>query len=451
MRIGFRGWDECVGSPRTHPGARGDIASKASRRSPRTASFDGSDHLLGGVLQVGGDDEVQAAGREDLLAFLDVGALKAHNHRHLDADLLGRVHDAGSHDVAAHDAAEDVHQHGLHRLVLQDDAEGVLHRVFGGAAAYVQEVGRGAAAVLDDVHGGHGQAGAVHHAADAAIELDEVEVVLAGFHFLFRFLVEVAVGQDIRVADQAVVIEADLGVQGRDIPLLGHHQRVDLHHGAVLLHKELVEVLEEDDALLEGIAFEPQGEGHLARLEAIETQGRIHGHPDDLLGGLFGDFLDLHTTLGGRQDGDPAGHAVHQEAQVELTLDVHGLGEEHRANLAPLGTGLFGDQLHADHGLEELGSLVGIRRELHATALAAATSVDLRLDDTGAAEFLGNHAGFYRILGDLPVGRGHLVLPQQLFGLVFMDIHTRSRTGHPSVSRPDCQVRTLKAVTRGIL
>ena len=34
----------------------------------------------------------------------------------------------------------------------------------------------GAAVELDDVHGRHGQAGAVHHAADLAVERDVVEI-----------------------------------------------------------------------------------------------------------------------------------------------------------------------------------------------------------------------------------------------------------------------------------
>ncbi len=49
-----------------------------------------------------------------------------------------------------------------------------------GVAADVQEVGGRAAVQLDDVHGSHGQAGAVDHAADAALQADVVQVELAG-------------------------------------------------------------------------------------------------------------------------------------------------------------------------------------------------------------------------------------------------------------------------------
>ena len=284
--------------------------------------------------------------------------------------------------------------------------------------------------VIDDVHGAHGQARAVHHAANLPVQLDEVQVELAGVDLLLGLFVEVAEGQHIGMAEEGVVIEPDLGIQGGDIAVLGHHQRVDLHHGAVLLHEEPVEVLEEDHALFEAVALEPKGEGHLAGLERAETQGWIHGHLDDLLGGFFGDFFNLHAAFRGGQDGDAAGAAIHQEAQVELAGDVDGFGDEHGADLAALGTGLLGDELHAEDGLEQIGGLVGIRRKLHSPALATATGMDLGLHHAGPAEALGDHSGIFRILRHLPVRGGHLVLPQQFLGLVFVDIHGHSRKGH---------------------
>ena len=53
-----------------------------------------------------------------------------------------------------------------------------------GAAADVEEVRRRFAVELDDVHRRHGEAGAVDHAADGAVERDVVEVVLRGLDLL---------------------------------------------------------------------------------------------------------------------------------------------------------------------------------------------------------------------------------------------------------------------------
>ena len=72
----------------------------------------------------------------------------------------------------------------------------------------------GAIAVeLDDVHGRHGEAGAVDHAADGAVERDVVEIELRGLGLLLVFLVEIAQRDDVGMAVERVVVEADLGVE----------------------------------------------------------------------------------------------------------------------------------------------------------------------------------------------------------------------------------------------
>ncbi len=112
--------------------------------------------------------------------------------------------------VALHDAAEDVDQDRLHVRVGEDDLEGRRHLLGGGAAADVEEVRRLAAVVLDDVHRRHRQAGAVHHAADVAVERDVGEVDFAASTSRRILLVEVAQLADVGVAEERVVVEADL-------------------------------------------------------------------------------------------------------------------------------------------------------------------------------------------------------------------------------------------------
>ena len=112
-----------------------------------------------------------AAFGQDLAAFFDFGAFQPHDQRHVEADCLVGFDDGRGDRRAAHDAAEDVHQHGLHVLVGEQDAEGLGDLLGVGAAADVEEVGRLAAVQLDEVHRAHRQAGAVHQAADVAVEL----------------------------------------------------------------------------------------------------------------------------------------------------------------------------------------------------------------------------------------------------------------------------------------
>jgi hypothetical protein len=124
----------------------------------------------------------------------------------------------------------------FHLLVLQHDLEGFGHLLRGGAAAHVQEVGRLGAEQLDGVHGGHGQAGAVHQAADVAVQRDVGQVELAGFDFGRVFFVEVAQGHDLGVAEQRVAVEVELGVQRGDVALAVAVERVDLDQRRVGLH-----------------------------------------------------------------------------------------------------------------------------------------------------------------------------------------------------------------------
>ena len=85
-----------------------------------------------------------------------------------------------------------------------------------------------AARVLDDVHGGHRQARAVHHAADVAVELDVVQAELRGFHFERILFVQIAQLDQILVAEQRVVVEVDLGVERVDLAVLRQDERIDL-------------------------------------------------------------------------------------------------------------------------------------------------------------------------------------------------------------------------------
>ena len=133
---------------------------------------------------------------------------------------------------------------GSDRMILNASVDPFLGR----AAADVEEVGGLAALELDDVHGGHGEAGAVDHAADGAVELHVREPEPRGLHLGGLLLVEVAQRGDVGMAEQRVVLETDLGVEAEQIALLGHHQRVDLDQARVLVEEQLVEARDQSSA-----------------------------------------------------------------------------------------------------------------------------------------------------------------------------------------------------------
>src|SRR6185295_7298350 len=101
---------------------------------------------------------------------------EADDERHLQPDLLHRRDDPLGHHIAAHDATEDVDKDALHLGIGGDDLEGRGDLLLGSTATDVEEVGGFGAVELYDVHGRHGEAGAVDHAADGPVEGDVVEL-----------------------------------------------------------------------------------------------------------------------------------------------------------------------------------------------------------------------------------------------------------------------------------
>src|SRR4051812_9668610 len=79
-----------------------------------SGGLDRRDDLLRAVEHVLGGLDRKPAVSEDLFAELHVGALEAHDERHLETEILRRRDDAFGDDVALHDPAEDVHEDALH-------------------------------------------------------------------------------------------------------------------------------------------------------------------------------------------------------------------------------------------------------------------------------------------------------------------------------------------------
>src|SRR5690606_15373514 len=174
------------------------------------------------------------------LAELHVGPLKPDDQRPVQPDFPGRGDHAFGDDVASHDAAEDVDKDPLDVRVGQNDLERFGHLFLGRAAANVEEVGRFAAVMLDDVHRRHGQSGTVDHAADVAVQGDVGQAEFRSLDFLFVFFVEVAQFQNLRMPEKGVVVEVEFRVQRYDVAGTGDHQRVDLRQRTVFFHEHPV-------------------------------------------------------------------------------------------------------------------------------------------------------------------------------------------------------------------
>src|SRR5688572_26244698 len=233
------------------------------------------DGLLAGLAQRLGGRDVEPGFRQDLPPLLGVRALEPHHERYAHAELGGRGHHALGDQVAAHDAAEDVHEDRAHLLVAQDQLEGFLHLVLVGAAAGVEEVRRPAAADGDHVERRHRKACAVDHAADVAVEPDVGEVDLLGGALTRVLLVRVAQRGDVGVPVERVVVEVQLAVEREQLPLLRDDERVDLDQRGVPFDEQPVEPAQERVEALALRGVEREGTRDLADLIRLEPDERV--------------------------------------------------------------------------------------------------------------------------------------------------------------------------------
>ena len=328
---------------------------------------------------------------EDPPTLLDVVAVEADDQRlgRLVAEDLQRADDAVGDLVARGDAAEDVHEHALDLLVVEDHVEAVGHHLGVGAATDVEEVGGLDAAVRltgvrDDVERRHDQARAVADDADLAVELDVVEALRLGLRLerVGGFLVlELRV---VRVAELGVLVERDLAVERLELVAGEPGQRVDLDEGGVLLDEDLPQRQDGLDGLVGSSAGNPASATIVAGLRLVDAGARVDR---DLLDGVrvgLRDLLDLDTALDAGDAEVLAVGAVEQEGEVVLLLDARGRRDQHPVDGQAL-------DLHPEDGLGVRLGLVGGLGQLDAAGLAAAAGLHLRLDDADA-ELLGGGA-----------------------------------------------------------
>ena len=235
------------------------------------------------------------------------------------------------------------------------------------------------------------------------------------------------------MAEQRVVVEGHLGIQRHDVARAGDDQRVDLDDGAVEFDEGTVQRGDEFGEGADLLAGQPEAEGQLAAMEAGDAGGRVDGDLEDLLGVLLGHLLDLHAAFGGRHDGDAGAVAVHQEAQVQLALDVAAVLDIDAGDELAGRAGLLGDQRVADHRrrgglhvgrrLDDADAALAVR-VVGEAAGAAAAGMDLRLhhiDRTG--QLRRRRFRFFRRPGHMAFEHRDAIAAQQLLRLVFVDVH----------------------------
>ncbi len=241
---------------------------------------------------------------------------------------------------------------------------------------------------------------------------------------------------DVLVAEQSVVVEVRLGVEGEHVAGSSDHQRVDLEQRTIEVAIGREHLAQKARHLAGCLALRAQTVGQRPGLEALEPKGRVHRDLEDLLGVRGCDLLDIHAPLARGHDRHPSRVSVEGRRQVQLGGDVHALLDEQTLDLLALFAGLNRDQGATEHLPGELLDRVCALDHLHTTeigvlleaALAASTGVDLGLDDDDLAAGLGDQfdrrrVGLFDRECHLRLGDGDPRLAQQLFGLILVNLH----------------------------
>jgi hypothetical protein len=144
---------------------------------------------------------------------------------------------------------------------------------------------------------------------------------------------------------------------------------------------------------------------------------------EDRFGILCGHFLDLHTSRSRRHEDHFFGLTVDHDAQVEFAADIETFLDINLLYLPPFRSGLMRHESHAQHLTGELlGFLRGLG-EFYTAALTSASGMDLRLDDNGAAKFLGSESSFISGINDFAPRDADAVTCKDLLGLILMNLH----------------------------
>lgn len=235
----------------------------------------------------------------------------------------------------------------------------------------------------------------------------------------------VALGQQFRVTVQGVGVEVDLAVDASQFAVFTQRQRVHFEQGEIVGHEGFVGAQHQLGEFANLLAREAQGKRAVASLERLHADQRVHFDLDDLFRGFFGDLLDFHTAFGGHHEHHALGTAVNHGAQVQFALyRVHVFAHQHAVHRLTGGVGLIGHQIGADQGLGDFGGFFAALHHFHATCLATATGVDLGLHNGKlATQLVVSSGGFFRRVSQNALLHRQAVLGQQLFRLVFVQVH----------------------------
>lgn len=305
-----------------------------------------------------------------------VGTLETGNDGDSKVHGLHNLDETSGNGVAADNTTENVDEDSSNLGVASNELEGTSDGSGGSTTANVEEVGGLASVELDNVHGGHGKTGTVDEAANVTVKLDEVQARLGGLDLVGVLLGGVAPLEDVLLSEIGVVVEVELGIHAKNLVVRGLGKRVNLDLGSVLLHEDLVQLLDGQGSVVDALRGEAKlgsdGLGHVVGDALVDVD--LCG--DDGIGVLLGDSLNVHTTLRGSDNNGALAGSVHEHGKVELAASELALDNVDRVADTALLASLLCDELVSNHLVGEDRGLLG-RVDDSDTALEAVVEVTL--------------------------------------------------------------------------
>src|SRR5262249_17088963 len=184
-----------------------------------------------------------------------------------------------------------------------------------------KEVGRPAAEVANDVHGRHGEAGAVRQHADIAVELDELQTVFRTTLFQRGHRSGGPEPDDVPLPIGGGIVEHEFALERYHAPIPELRQRIDLKKLSVAPSIGRIEARKNIcDAYLR--IAELQASQHRDEIDRARLDVQIDVLAPDRIGFGGRDLLNVHAALRREQNERLARVRIGQNGRIEFMRDV---------------------------------------------------------------------------------------------------------------------------------
>ena len=254
----------------------------------------------------------------------------------------------------------------------------------------------------------------------AAVEADVLQPLLVGRGLALVAVLDLVVLRVVRVTEDRVVVERDLGVERLHLAVLREDQRVDLGEVAVGLGVGVPQLQQDLHRAIAGLGVEVGGVD--PRRGTVAPTARRPGRRGCARSRPGSSSATCSISMPPCADSMPRcslGGAVERERCVVLARDVARLLDPEPADDVTL-------DVEAEDVLRVQADLLGAGRQLHPAGLAAPADEHLRLHDDRIAETLGRLDRLVGRVRDLARRHRDAVAREQLLSLVFEQVHLGS-------------------------